>query len=255
MNFAKEYASRLEKSILIEEMVEYRAEIEFNLARIAEAQEKAYIFTIEYNEAIDHHANKAESIWGFRFKEDMPYVNYSIEDVLNNWNDCFPDYCLTTPYFPFGAVYPFNYGKNPLFRAKDESMEKECDYYSLFSELDKLLHSYPSLFIAIVSSFTEENVKLVEREYSMTLSEESTFIKDTSKGAKRHKALIKEKAKLHAYHEKTGRYTPSSYNRKGYKKEYMKDSYKRGNRKVRKEFDLPSGKSGWKKLGSCTCVW
>lgn len=67
----------------------------------------------------------------------------------------------------------------------------------------------------------------------------------------RYTCMKREKAALHDYHERTGRYTPSSYNRKG----YMKDSYKRGNRKVRKEFDLPSGKSGWKKLGSCTCVW
>lgn len=60
--------------------------------------------------------------------------------------------------------------------------------------------------------------------------------------------MVKEKQKLHHRKEVYGTYRNLNFHSDGWMADYAKAQYAMGNKRVRNTFDIPSGKSGYKKL-------
>ena len=60
--------------------------------------------------------------------------------------------------------------------------------------------------------------------------------------------MVKDKQKLHHRKEQTGHYGDPKWNYDGWLKSYAQEQYQMGNKRVRNTYNIPSGKSGYKKL-------
>ena len=105
----------------------------------------------------------------------------------------------------------------------------------------------------MATKYPFEDTETEDEEYSVYFEEwYAPLSYSNSKNKEKHrnhrKAMVKEKQKLHHRKEVYGQYRQLTFHSDGWMAEYAKEQYKMGNRRVRSTFDVPTGKSGYKKL-------
>ena len=111
---------------------------------------------------------------------------------------------------------------------------------------------YMDFTMSIKYPFEEERFEDSE-EYRIYFEEWYTPLsysnsKDKEKHRNHRKAMVKDKQKLHHRKEVYGTYRNLNFHSDGWMADYAKAQYAMGNKRVRNTFDIPSGKSGYKKL-------
>ena len=99
----------------------------------------------------------------------------------------------------------------------------------------------------------EGTTETEDEEYSVYFEDWYAPLSYSNANAKdRHrnhrKCMIVDKKKLHAQKEMTGHYGDPKWNSDGWLKSYAQEQYQMGNKRVRNTYNIPSGKSGYKKL-------
>lgn len=99
----------------------------------------------------------------------------------------------------------------------------------------------------------EDTADAEDKEYSIYFEEwyaplSYSNSKDKARHRNHRKHMIADKKKLHARKEMYGTYRNLNFHSDGWMADYAKAQYAMGNKRVRNTFDIPSGKSGYKKL-------